>query len=93
MHPRPAREFHDSKKPFDTCEQEVEFIGRYLSFDLQAHELSAFENHLAICPDCVAFLKTYRATVELTRNYLTIMQSNATSGLSLLPARARSKRR
>jgi hypothetical protein len=92
-HPHAARAAGD-KRPFATCKQEVEFIGRYLSADLQDRELSSFEKHLAICPDCLAFLKTYKTTIDLTRNFLTRQRQNsATSKLSLLPERKRLKRR
>jgi hypothetical protein len=61
----------DSRSPFSTCEQEVAFIARYLSSDLSGNDVLAFERHLAVCRDCAAFLQTYRATIELTRSFLT----------------------
>lgn len=78
---------------FDSCKQAVDLIGRYLSSDLQRRELLAFENHLASCPDCVAFVKTYKATIDLTRKFLTRQrQNNATPELFFLPPRKRAKR-
>jgi len=53
-----------------TCKQEVDFIARYLAADLNGRELAAFENHLELCPDCIAFLQTYKTTVDLTRDFL-----------------------
>lgn len=53
-----------------TCKQEVAFIGRYLASELSSRESAAFECHLSLCPDCVAFLQTYKATVQLTRDFL-----------------------
>jgi hypothetical protein len=53
-----------------TCKQETEFITRYLAGELREPMTRAFEHHLGLCPDCVAFLKTYKATVELTREFL-----------------------
>jgi anti-sigma factor RsiW len=58
--------------PSATCKQEVALIGRYVSADLSAKELAAFERHLAACCDCVAFLQTYKKTVQLTRNFLAL---------------------
>ena len=82
--PRATRKLRDDKAPLGSCKQEVDLIGRYLSSDLRGRELAAFENHLAICPDCVAFLKTYKATIDLTRKFLAHqMQTNATAELSL----------
>ena len=45
-------------------------IARYLAAELQGPALEAFERHLMLCPDCVAFLQTYRATIALTREFL-----------------------
>jgi hypothetical protein len=53
-----------------TCKQETQFIGRYIAGELRKRMIRAFEQHLGLCPDCVAFLKTYKATVELTREFL-----------------------
>jgi len=53
-----------------TCKKEVEFIADYLSSDLDLQQSKAFENHLKICGDCVAFLETYKKTIELTRVFL-----------------------
>ena len=52
------------------CKKEVEFIADYLSSDLDLQRSKAFENHLRICGDCVAFLETYPKTIELTRVFL-----------------------
>ena len=53
-----------------TCRKEVEFIADYLSSDLDLQQRKAFENHLKICGDCVAFLETYKKTIELTGAFL-----------------------
>jgi anti-sigma factor RsiW len=83
-----------SKKPNATCKHEVDFLDRYLSAGLNARELKAFESHLAICEDCVAFVKTYKATIELTRNFLASRaREELPRTLSLKPAHARVHRR
>jgi anti-sigma factor RsiW len=53
-----------------TCKQATSLIADYVTGALAATVARSFEKHLAICPDCVAFLKTYRKTVELTRAFL-----------------------
>jgi len=58
-----------SKAP-NTCVREVEFIADYLSTRLDLKEQAAFESHLEACSDCVAFLQTYKKTIELTRTFL-----------------------
>jgi anti-sigma factor RsiW len=53
-----------------TCKQATSLIADYVTGRLPATVVRSFEKHLAICPDCVAFLKTYKKTVELTRGFL-----------------------
>ena len=50
-----------------TCQDEIALIGDYLSSELSPPLLIAFQSHLEICPDCAAFLETYKKTVEATR--------------------------
>jgi len=59
-----------SSRHFATCREEVGFIDDYLSGELSGTSRSAFENHLKICPDCVAFMATYKKTIEITRSFL-----------------------
>jgi len=54
------------------CEDEVTLIGDYLSSNLNAQVAAAFETHMQACPDCVAFLRTYKKTIEATRAFLKI---------------------
>jgi anti-sigma factor RsiW len=54
-------------RPYITCQQLVEFISRYRDRELTAEEHSEFERHLAACPSCVAYLKTYEQTVLLAK--------------------------
>ena len=50
-----------------TCRELVEFLMSYLDDELSAPERRAFDAHLALCADCVAYLRTYEATVRLGR--------------------------
>ena len=38
-----------------------------LGGELSSEEHACFEDHLAVCPDCVAYLKSYRATLRMAR--------------------------
>jgi hypothetical protein len=72
-----------------TCKQETDFIARYVAAELRGSTLQAFEHHLKLCPDCVAFLKTYKATIKLTREFLSgAALCGAISPLRLQKARA-----
>jgi anti-sigma factor RsiW len=53
-----------------TCEAATDLIGDYLADHLDLHDRRAFEAHLSRCPDCAAFLITYKRTIGLTRSFL-----------------------
>ena len=54
-----------------TCKAATDLIGDYLADNLDLRVRDAFESHLSRCPDCAAFLKTYKRTIGLTRSFLT----------------------
>ena len=47
------------------CREFTEFLHEYLFGDLPADERAEFEKHLAECPWCVAYLDSYRKTIQL----------------------------
>ena len=49
-----------------TCKQMTDLIFKYVNDNLGAALQKDFQRHLAICPDCVAFLNTYRKTIAVT---------------------------
>lgn len=51
-----------------TCKEIIDFLMRYLDGELAADESARFEEHLAICPPCVAYLQTYKESVRLGRS-------------------------
>lgn len=48
-----------------TCRELADFILDYLSGELPPEVLSAFEQHLGVCPNCVEYLEQYRTTIGL----------------------------
>jgi len=50
-----------------TCQQLIEFIARYRDDELAEGARTEFDRHLAACPSCVAYLKTYEQTLLLAR--------------------------
>ena len=50
-----------------TCQQLIDFIMSYLDDGLPANERAEFDRHMAVCPSCVSYLKTYERTVLLAR--------------------------
>ena len=47
------------------CREFTEFLHEYLFGSLPALERAEFDKHLAQCPWCVAYLDSYRKTMEL----------------------------
>jgi anti-sigma factor RsiW len=54
-------------QPYITCQQLIDFIGRYRDDELDARARSEFDRHLGVCPSCVAYLKTFEQTVLLAK--------------------------
>ncbi len=50
-----------------TCREFIEFLDDYHAGALSAERRVVFEHHLAECPPCVAYLETYRRTVDLCK--------------------------
>jgi anti-sigma factor RsiW len=50
-----------------TCREVADFLADYVSGDLAADVRARFDRHLGVCPNCRAYLATYRATIELSR--------------------------
>jgi anti-sigma factor RsiW len=53
-----------------TCREFVEFLGEYLEGRLPPGQLARFGGHLAACPACVSYTRSYRDTVRLGRSVL-----------------------
>ena len=49
------------------CREFTEFLHEYLFSDLPASERGEFEKHLAECPWCVAYLDSYKKTIQLEK--------------------------
>jgi anti-sigma factor RsiW len=50
-----------------TCRELVEFLDDYLSRLLPEPRRIAFDAHLAACPACVAYMKSYQVTLGLEK--------------------------
>lgn len=57
-----------------TCRELVAFLMDYLDGVLPDAERQCFEEHLGECPDCVAYLATYRETIRLGKEACTSNQ-------------------
>jgi anti-sigma factor RsiW len=61
-------ETREAGKPVIPCTEVLEFLWAYLSGELPPEQNTEFERHFARCDSCVAYLDSYKKTVELTRN-------------------------
>jgi anti-sigma factor RsiW len=50
-----------------TCRGLTDFLGAYLDGELSEQVRGRFDEHLAACSECSAYVETYRATVRLAR--------------------------
>jgi anti-sigma factor RsiW len=50
-----------------TCREVITFLLQYLSDELPPEKVIEFEEHLAVCPSCVAYLRSYRESVRVAR--------------------------
>jgi len=77
-----------------TCKQIADLVSDYLNGTLSSRVKRDLDTHLSRCPDCVAFLNTYRETVTATN----AIRAEAMPGavrrnfLAFLHKRARGKR-
>jgi anti-sigma factor RsiW len=47
------------------CRDLVGFLDEYLAGGLEPERRATFEAHLAVCPPCVEYLKSYQATIRM----------------------------
>jgi predicted anti-sigma-YlaC factor YlaD len=48
-----------------TCRELIDFLMAYLADELPAEQRTLFDEHLAECPDCVNYMKSYLDTLRL----------------------------
>lgn len=48
-----------------TCREVADFLMHYLDRELDEVQRREFEHHLELCPPCVHYLDSYRATIAL----------------------------
>jgi len=51
-----------------TCCEVADFLGEYFAGDLTPAEHATFEAHVAACPECAAYLRSYRDTIRLVKD-------------------------
>jgi anti-sigma factor RsiW len=51
-----------------TCRELTTFLADYVADELRADQRSLFEEHVRTCPDCLAYLRSYRETIRLAKD-------------------------
>jgi anti-sigma factor RsiW len=52
------------------CKDCVDLLGEYIEGTLPPDRAKALEDHLSLCPPCITFVRTYKATRKLCRDAL-----------------------
>jgi anti-sigma factor RsiW len=50
-----------------TCQQLISTLDDYVGDEMTAEERAEVERHLELCDSCVAYLDSYRRTIELEK--------------------------
>lgn len=66
-----------NSRPYLPCSDVIAFLGDYLARELTPEITSEFERHLAVCPACVAYLRSYEETIRIARGALQIANDPA----------------
>lgn len=53
-----------------TCRELIDFLMDYTDGTLPSEAKAAFDRHLSVCPSCVAYLDSYRKTVNMAKDAL-----------------------
>jgi anti-sigma factor RsiW len=53
-----------------SCQKATAVLTDYVNGRLDPSLEEAFDRHVSICPDCVAFLNTYKKAVQLAKSFL-----------------------
>jgi anti-sigma factor RsiW len=70
-----------------SCKAAISLIGNYLAGSIAPTVHADFERHLHLCPDCAAFLQTYKKTIEATRALLRNQPTPHLRGMNRLEKR------
>lgn len=53
-----------------SCRKATALISDYVNGRLDPLLQDAFDRHVSICPDCIAFLNTYKKALQLAKSFL-----------------------
>ena len=50
-----------------TCQEMIDFLLDYVEGELPKEQVDSLNEHLALCPECEAYLASYKSTVALSQ--------------------------
>jgi anti-sigma factor RsiW len=50
-----------------TCRELIDFLDDYVANDMEPSRRRTVDEHLAICPECVRYVDSYRRTIAMGR--------------------------
>jgi anti-sigma factor RsiW len=74
-----------------TCKSAVALLGNYLSGGLSPSTQAQLEHHFRQCPDCTAFLATYKKTIDIAKSFLQERSTRKAPLTLRLPPRIKTK--
>ncbi|MBI3770206.1 MAG: zf-HC2 domain-containing protein [Deltaproteobacteria bacterium] len=51
-----------------TCRELIDFLAEYVAGTLDVRERATFETHIADCPACIDYVRSYRETIRVARD-------------------------
>jgi anti-sigma factor RsiW len=51
------------------CDEVIQLLTDYIDGELEPEAQSQLDQHFTVCPPCVSFLQTFKATIELTGTF------------------------
>ncbi len=57
-------------KPYMTCHEVLDFLMSYIDGELTPAQLGEFDRHLGVCPSCVNYIDSYKATIRIGKSAL-----------------------
>ena len=59
-----------SGKPYITCRELIEFLMDYLDGSLSMERRAEVDRHLAVCPSCVEYMRSYQEAVKMAKSVM-----------------------
>ena len=72
---------HPHSKPSMTCHEVIDFLMTYIDGELTPAQRNEFDRHLGVCPSCVNYIDSYKATIRIGKAALADTDDSATGAV------------